>query len=43
MLNYEDLKNKIQKIADINFAAGVLNWDQETYMPKKVKRLDQGN
>lgn len=35
MLNYEDLKNKIQKIADINFAAGVLNWDQETYMPKK--------
>ncbi len=32
---YSTLKNKIQKIADINNAAAVLNWDQETYMPKK--------
>ncbi len=25
----------MRKIADVQFAAGVLNWDQETYMPSK--------
>lgn len=32
---YDSVKAKIQKIADVNFASAVLNWDQETYMPPK--------
>lgn len=35
MKNYEKYKEALRKIADINYAAGVLNWDQETYMPPK--------
>lgn len=30
---YNDYKSKMQKIADVKMAAGVLQWDQETYMP----------
>jgi carboxypeptidase Taq len=34
MLNtYTEFVTEVQSIADIAFAAGVLNWDQETYMP----------
>ncbi|MEI8053662.1 MAG: carboxypeptidase M32 [Bacteroidota bacterium] len=32
---YEKLKNKLQQIADIKYAAAVLQWDQETYLPAK--------
>src|SRR6187551_1526916 len=32
---YQDYKNKLQDIADIRFAAAVLQWDQETYLPVK--------
>lgn len=30
---YTQYKNTLQRIADLGFASGVLNWDQETYMP----------
>lgn len=30
---YSEFVTEVQSIADISFAAGVLNWDQETYMP----------
>lgn len=33
MTDYNHYKELLQKIADVNNAAGVLNWDQETYMP----------
>jgi carboxypeptidase Taq len=32
---YRQYKASLQKIADIKFAAAVLQWDQETYMPVK--------
>ena len=32
---YLIFKEQTEKIADINYASGVLNWDQETYIPKK--------
>ncbi|MCU0432692.1 MAG: carboxypeptidase M32 [Bacteroidia bacterium] len=31
---YSEFVTEVQSIADISFAAGVLNWDQETYMPQ---------
>jgi carboxypeptidase Taq len=31
---YEKLKQRLQKIADLNFSEAVLSWDQQTYMPK---------
>lgn len=34
MTLYEDFKNRMAKIADVNYASAVLNWDQETYMPE---------
>lgn len=33
--NYQNYCAYMRKIADVQFAAGVLNWDQETYMPSK--------
>ncbi|MGQ0828061.1 MAG: carboxypeptidase M32 [Bacteroidota bacterium] len=33
--NYNKYKELMNKIADVQFSAGVLNWDQETYMPAK--------
>ncbi len=33
MTNYNLYKELMRKIADVQYAAGVLNWDQETYMP----------
>ena len=30
---YNSYQTKMQKIADVKFAAAVLEWDQETYMP----------
>lgn len=35
MKNYEKYVVHMRKIADLQFAAGVLGWDQETYMPPK--------
>ncbi len=32
---YTDYKTKMQKIADVKYAAAVLQWDQETYLPTK--------
>ncbi|MBC7507332.1 MAG: carboxypeptidase M32, partial [Ferruginibacter sp.] len=32
---YADYKTKMQKIADVKYAAAVLQWDQETYLPPK--------
>jgi carboxypeptidase Taq len=33
MDNYNHYRELMRKIADVQYAAGVLNWDQETYMP----------
>ena len=35
MNNYEKYRATMRKIADIQYASAVLNWDQETYMPPK--------
>lgn len=32
---YQQYKERLQRIADIKYAAAVLQWDQETYMPSK--------
>ena len=32
---YDEYKTKMQKIADLKYASAVLQWDQETYIPKK--------
>ena len=32
---YEQYKSKMQRIADVRNANAVLQWDQETYLPKK--------
>lgn len=32
-MSYNDYRQQLQRIADVNFASGVLAWDQETYMP----------
>lgn len=32
---YSQYKNSMQKLADVKYAAAVLQWDQETYLPKK--------
>ncbi len=34
-VNYHQYKIALQKIADIKYASAVLQWDQETYLPKK--------
>jgi carboxypeptidase Taq len=33
--NYGKYQELMRKIADVNYAGSVLNWDQETYMPPK--------
>ena len=33
-LNYSHYKSALQKIADVKYASAVLQWDQETYLPK---------
>ncbi|MFN5183272.1 MAG: carboxypeptidase M32 [Bacteroidota bacterium] len=33
MRKYDLLKERMRKIADVNYASAVLSWDQETYMP----------
>jgi carboxypeptidase Taq len=35
MTTYQDYKNHCSKIADIEYAMSVLNWDQEVFMPEK--------
>src|ERR1700754_2000347 len=32
---YTDYTDRMQKIADVKYAAAVLQWDQETYLPPK--------
>ena len=32
---YESYKKLFQEIADIKYASAVLQWDQETYLPRK--------
>ncbi len=32
-MSYNELQNHMQRIADVNYAAATLGWDQETYMP----------
>jgi carboxypeptidase Taq len=32
---YDRYKSKLQKIADVKYAAALLQWDQETYLPPK--------
>lgn len=32
---YDRYKSRMQKIADLRYASGVLQWDQETYLPPK--------
>lgn len=34
-MSYSKYQELMKKIADVQYAAAVLNWDQETYMPKK--------
>ncbi len=43
MTNYNLYLRLMRKIADVQYAASVLNWDQETYMPPKgaEKRAQQ--
>jgi carboxypeptidase Taq len=31
--NYERYRDLLRRLADVQYATGVLNWDQETYMP----------
>jgi carboxypeptidase Taq len=33
-MKYEEYKNQMQRIADVNYSAALLSWDQETYMPE---------
>ncbi|HEY0030132.1 MAG TPA: carboxypeptidase M32, partial [Bacteroidia bacterium] len=35
MTNYKKYQVLMQKIADVQYASALLNWDQETYMPPK--------
>ena len=35
MSNYSSYQIMMRKIADIQYASAVLNWDQESYMPPK--------
>ncbi|MCB0380457.1 MAG: carboxypeptidase M32 [Flavobacteriales bacterium] len=35
MNTYQDYKNHLSKIADVEYAISVLNWDQEVFMPEK--------
>lgn len=32
-MSYEQLQDHMQRIADVNYAAAALSWDQETYLP----------
>lgn len=32
-MSYDQYKNHLQKLADVNYASAVLQWDQEVYMP----------
>ena len=40
--NFEKLKDRLVKIADIQYSAAVLAWDQETYMPAKGAEFRAG-
>ncbi|MCS1350248.1 carboxypeptidase M32 [Mechercharimyces sp. CAU 1602] len=33
--NFQELKKLLQEVSDLEYAAGVLSWDQSTYMPVK--------
>ena len=36
---YGQYKNTMQKIADVKYSGAVLQWDQETYIPKKAGEI----
>lgn len=36
---YARYKDRMQQIADIRFAAAILNWDEETYLPEQGARF----
>ena len=40
--SYHNYKESLQKIADIKYASAVLQWDQETYLPKKGNDTEAG-
>jgi len=40
-MSYKELQNHMQRIADVNYAAATLGWDQETYMPPGAAGLRQ--
>lgn len=35
MNTYQDYKNHLSKVADVEYSISVLNWDQEVFMPEK--------
>lgn len=35
-MSYNELQNHMKRIADVNYAAATLGWDQETYMPSQA-------
>ncbi|MBS1647436.1 MAG: carboxypeptidase M32 [Bacteroidetes bacterium] len=41
-MSYTELKQHIQRIADVNYAAATLAWDQETYMPQEAAEFKAG-
>lgn len=42
MTNYENYKNKLIRLKDVESAAAVLQWDQEIYMPKDSASIRSG-
>jgi carboxypeptidase Taq len=41
-MSYNELQNHMQRIADVNYAAATLAWDQETYMPVQAAGFKAG-
>lgn len=39
---YKEFTERLQTIADINYATGLLHWDMETYMPEKAAQRRSG-
>ena len=41
-MSYNELQNHMQRIADVNYSAATLGWDQETYMPPQAAGFKAG-
>jgi len=41
-MSYEQLQNHMQRVADVTYSAGVLAWDQETYLPPQAAGFRAG-